>query len=100
MFIIDFDDTLFDTQRFKTARLHAMFELGVTEEDFWKSYQDATLSSGGHFTYTNERHAQMLMNYGYDFDVVYEAFQKTTEDLRMYLFTDTVSFLTSVRNTK
>lgn len=100
MFIIDFDDTLFDTQRLKTARLHAMSALGVSEEDFWKSYRDATVSPDGYFTYTNERHAQMLMNYGYDFEAVYEAFRKTTEDLRTYLFTDTIAFLTAIRNTK
>lgn len=97
MFIIDFDDTLFDTQRFKTARLNAMSALGVTEEDFWKSYQEASISQDGKFTYTNERHAQMLMNHGYDFDAVYRALQKTTEDLHLYLFTDTLSFLASVR---
>ena len=33
MFIIDFDDTLFDTHSFKKARLEAVAKLGISDED-------------------------------------------------------------------
>lgn len=100
MYIIDFDDTLFDTQRFKTARLHALSALGVTDEDFWKSYQDAGCPDNGQFTYSNERHAQMLTHYGYDIEIILDTLKKTIENLQPYLFADTLSFLTGLKETE
>ena len=46
MFIIDFDDTLFDTHAFKHARLEAVKNLGVSEDLYWETYKKARNDSG------------------------------------------------------
>ena len=66
MFIVDFDDTLFDTHAFKEARLLAVQRTGVSEEEFWHTYREARNSTDGLFTYSNERHAAILAARVYD----------------------------------
>jgi hypothetical protein len=36
MFIIDLDDTLLDTQSFKQARISALAQIGVSEDQYKK----------------------------------------------------------------
>ena len=55
MFIIDFDDTLFNTHAFKQARVEALRKLGVTEEIYKKSYQEAYNNSAGIYIYNNNK---------------------------------------------
>ncbi len=94
MFILDFDDTLFDTQAFKQARLDTMRELGVPEEVYWETYKQARNSSDGLFTYSNRRHADALGRQGYDQEKVLQAFQNITDNrLPEFLMSDTVDFL-------
>ncbi len=98
MFIIDFDDTLFDTQGFKAARLHAVEELGVSDEVYWETYREARNSSDGLFTYSDLRHAEMISRRGFDKDEVLAHLQTTTgEDLKDFLFPTTCDFLDGLK---
>ena len=47
MFIVDFDDTLFDTQSFKQKRKQVLKEVGVTEDDYNTSYKKGYISTDG-----------------------------------------------------
>lgn len=78
MIIIDFDDTLFDTQSFKLMRYKALARLGVTDNIYWDSYKKARNSSDGLFTYSNERHANELAKYGYKKEEVLNVLDHTT----------------------
>lgn len=101
MFIIDFDDTLFDTQAFKQARLLAVERLGVSEEEFWRTYRDARNDPDGNATYTNERHAETLALIGYDYAEVLAQLESTGGDeLYRYLFSHTIDFLEGLRTHK
>ena len=99
MFIIDFDDTLFDTQRYKRIRLECVQRLGVSEEEYWTTYKQARNSHDGIFTYSDERHTELLALLGYNHDEVLTALQETSapEALPEFLFEDTISFLDDVK---
>ncbi|HYE60030.1 MAG TPA: hypothetical protein VEA18_02510 [Candidatus Kapabacteria bacterium] len=97
MFIIDFDDTLFDTQRFKKARLDALLACGVSEAIFTESYIKARNNMTGAFTYSDRRHAEILAEYGFDEEKIYEAFMKITAQLPSFLFPDTILFLEKLK---
>ncbi len=99
MFIIDFDDTLFDTHALKLARRDALHELGVEEELFWRTYSEARNGAAGIFTYTNERHADVLAQHGVERESALQALIKTTsrEQLSTFLFSDTISGLEALR---
>lgn len=99
MFIIDFDDTLFDTQAFKHARMLAVEEFGVSEEIFWKTYQEARNSTGGVFTYSDKRHAHMLSLHGFDEGNVLSAFERISgEVLSNFLIPGAIKFLDFLKN--
>ncbi|OGH65673.1 MAG: hypothetical protein A3J66_01345 [Candidatus Magasanikbacteria bacterium RIFCSPHIGHO2_02_FULL_47_14] len=98
MFIVDFDDTLFDTQALKQARLEAVQQLGVSEEEYWESYREARNSHDGLFTYSDERHAEVLGARGYSRDEVLFQLKTTTGDmLPDFLFPDTIPFLQDLK---
>ncbi|MFA4830887.1 MAG: HAD family hydrolase [Patescibacteria group bacterium] len=98
MVIIDFDDTLFDTQAFKQARLEAVQRLGVSEEEYWETYRQARSGSGGFMTYSDERHAEMLTARGYNYCEILATLQETTGDaVKNFLFEDTVLFLKNIK---
>lgn len=98
MFIIDFDDTLFDTQAFKQARLDAVQRLGVSENEYWETYRIARNSADGAVTYTNERHAQVLSSRGYNENEVLQMLEETTgASVVNFLFDDTVAFLEKIK---
>lgn len=103
MFIIDFDDTLFDTHAFKQARYQALVPFGVGEELFWQTYREARSTPDGIFTYSNERHAAILAMRGVgEESTLLGALQSTTTvtSLRQFLFADTIMFLTGLRRLK
>ena len=79
MFIVDFDDTLFDTQAFKEARCRALKECGVSEELFWETYRQARHSPDGLSTYSNNRHAEILVERGFEKACVLDAFDRVTK---------------------
>ncbi|KKP59394.1 MAG: hypothetical protein UR53_C0002G0008 [Candidatus Magasanikbacteria bacterium GW2011_GWC2_34_16] len=98
MFIIDFDDTLFDTHAFKRARLEAVRELGVSEELYWQTYYVARNSANGFFTYSDERHAEVLAEQGFDKIKIYTALNKVTESkAKEVLDKETFVFLEKLR---
>ncbi len=97
MFIIDFDDTLFDTQAFKLARLEALKSIGVGEELFWQTYKQAYSDSNGKFTYNDRRHAQFLALAEFDEDKVFEKLAQVSDNLQKFLFVDAVDFLESLK---
>ncbi len=95
MFIIDFDDTLFDTEQFKQDRLMALEQAGVSREVFVKTQQQARCSEQANFEYTDERHARALGECGYDEAGMLQLLQQVwkQKDLSSYLFPDTQLFL-------
>ena len=99
MFIIDFDDTLFNTHDFKKVRMNALVASGVSQLDYQETYLEASKKNDV-FTYSNERHAELLSLRGYDQDRTLAALQETTgEILRDFLFPDTVEFIQKFKET-
>lgn len=97
MFIVDFDDTLFDTNAFKQARFEAVGRLGVSEDEFWESYRRARHSPDGRMTYSDERHAELLGEMGYNKDEVASVLIETHREIGQYLFPDALDFLAWLR---
>jgi len=93
MFIIDFDDTLFDTHAFKQARFEAVKLFGVSEEIFWETYQQARNSEDGKFTYCDERHAELLGEKGFERDKILSALQDVSAQIPSFLCDDVIDFL-------
>lgn len=92
MFIIDFDDTLFDTHAFKIARQKVLKNLGVSDEIYKKSYHEAYNNSLGKNTYNNQRHAAVLEMYGFDKRVVV-ALNELNTFAKDLLFPDAINLL-------
>lgn len=93
MFIVDFDDTLFDSHAFKQARIGELKSIGVTEEIFFKTYKQAYSDDEGNFAYNDRRHAQFLAVAGFDEDVSFEKLSLVSSRLADFLFSDTKDFL-------
>lgn len=89
MMIIDFDDTLFDTQSLKQATKRALSDVGVTAEDYDTSYRAARNAENGDMVYTTDRHIAALVDLGYDQATVAAALHAAhSVDLSAYLFPD------------
>lgn len=99
MFIIDFDDTLFDTQRYHRAHLEAVADLGVTPEVYWQSYRESRLDDEGNFVYNIERHAAQLKLKGFDEKEVKKRFDCLAERVKEFLFDDAHDFLKDLKST-
>jgi len=93
MFIVDFDDTLFDTYRFKRTRIQVLKKLGVSEELFWQTYREARNDAEGNFCYSDNCHAQMLERAGFDKQIMYAALQTVTVRMKEFLFVGAEEFL-------
>lgn len=98
MYIIDFDDTLFDTQAFKEARLQAMLGLGIDEKLFWETYYIARNNNDGIFTYSDVLHAQILSEYGYKEDEVLRFLHEITVRAKYFLLPGAIEFLSFLRD--
>lgn len=97
MFIIDFDDTLFNTHAFKQVRLRALLKLGVCDSDYHETYVEA-LKNNSLSTYSNEHHADLLALRGYSKEKVLLVLEETTgERLHEFLFPDTVEFIQKLK---
>ncbi|MBU1613020.1 HAD family hydrolase [Patescibacteria group bacterium] len=97
MFIIDFDDTLFNTEALKQAKLNAARNAGVSDKIFWESYVAARNNDNGAFTYTPEGHAKELAKRGFDEVKTVEAFGKVDDTMAQFVFPDAFDFLEKVR---
>ncbi|MFA6486558.1 MAG: HAD family hydrolase [Candidatus Magasanikbacteria bacterium] len=100
MFIIDFDDTLFDTYRFKQARLEAVKKFGVDENLYKETYARARLDQDGNYIYDDRRHAQILAASGFDEEVIFSAFAGVSARLKDFMLPGALDFLQSIRNLK
>ncbi len=101
MFIVDFDDTLFDTQAFKQKRKQVLKDVGVTDIDYDTSYKKGYVSNDGVYKYSNKTHASALSDLGYNYDLVYNALKTTTtkKSLVSFLFDDTIFFINYLKST-
>ena len=101
MFIIDFDDTLFNTRGkggFKEARNAELAKFGVGEEIYKETYLEARNHADGRCLYSNERHAEALSQRGFDKQVVLGALEKTTgERLKDFLALGAIEFLEDLK---
>ncbi|MFA7245417.1 MAG: hypothetical protein WC070_04555 [Candidatus Magasanikbacteria bacterium] len=100
MFIIDFDDTLFDTQKFKQELASSLLSLGIGEKLFWQTYAEARILSDGNFSYSFERHASILDREGFDYKQVLDNLNKVKEKINNFLFEDAIYFLESLKESK
>lgn len=99
MFIVDFDDTLFDTNRYKHERLLAVIKCGVSEELFQKTYRSSRQNSSGIFVYSDEVHADALEKEGFEKSKILNAFSSVNKVLESFVFSDTIFFLTELKKT-
>ncbi len=99
MFIVDFDDTLFKTERFKEARKAALLAVGVSEAIYDVTYQEARNSTDGLFTYSDQRHAEMIAKRRFDKQVVLDALVATTYNVKHFLDEEAEAFLTALKET-
>lgn len=97
MFIIDFDDTLFDTHAFKQLRQKTLQALGVSDEIYAKSYQEAYNNSLGVNTYNNNRHVEVLAQYGFDKQAILTTLDGLKTVIKDLLFPDAIYFLNSLK---
>lgn len=100
MFIIDFDDTLFNTRPgFKEARIAAVARLDISPEVYQETYGQARRTPEGIASYSNYRHAQILGTKGFDEAAVRAALETTTtpEKLRDLLYPEAHEFLQKLK---
>ncbi len=97
MFIVDFDDTLFETEKYKQARMQALRGCGVAEADFWETYQEARADASGLFAYSDERHAAMLARRGYTDGKIVCALQEKTASAKDFLDPEAHDFLADLK---
>ncbi len=98
MFIIDFDNTLFDTTAFRIELIKIFAEFGVTKEDFIYSADLAIHgATGTHYDYTVEGQIQILQKKGYQIPTAI-VLKKVKELLKTsFVYPDTISFLESLK---
>jgi len=97
MFIIDFDDTIFDSYLFKHARLKALKKIGVSEELFWQTYREARNDAQGNCCYSDRRHAQVLAAKGYGESDAFDALSSVTARMKDFLLFGVEDFLQSLK---
>ncbi len=99
MFIIDFDDTLFDTHQFKITMNSALASCGVNADDADWSYKAARNLPDGQFAYSHARRAEFLATRGYDASAIVNALGKisTVESLQAHLLPGVREFLETIK---
>lgn len=96
--LLDFDHTLFDTDRFFWIDLRSAFARFGVPDDAWETSYEAIWPSG----YSLAKHLDALARLGAIADssavkAMLDALEKTFSDLRPYLFPDVVGFLEAAR---
>lgn len=104
MFIIDFDNTLFNTTAsggFRDVRVKKLAEIRVNEELYSKTYMIARNTFEGLASYNDERHAEVLSQFGFDkkkvLDILDESIQPKV--LKTFLLPGVVEFLEELKRT-
>lgn len=97
--LLDFDHTLFDTDRFFWVDLKAAFARFGIPDDAWEKSYDAIWPLG----YSLAKHLEELARRGIVADpaaatAIREALEGTFSDLRPYLFPDVLGFLNAARH--
>lgn len=98
MIIIDFDDTLFDTESFKQARFKKLEKLGIDEDIYWETYKKARGNPDKSGNYSDEMHAQMLAEKGFNKEKVILALNSVTNRFKDFLFFDADGFLKKLKS--
>lgn len=93
MFIVDFDDTIFDTFRYKNARMDALAALGISRELSEETYQACRIG------YTDERHAALIAERGFALEAIEKAFADCQARAKEFVFPDTEPFLSFLKST-
>ena len=99
MFIIDFDDTLFDTRvGYEKERVKALNQFGVSTEQYRATYLQAR-AKGERIVYNHKLHARALGKLGLDEKKVYGVFKKFESKifLQRFLFRESIIFLKQLR---
>lgn len=97
MFIVDFDDTLFNTQKYHQERLTIINDLGVDQGLYWKTYKECRLDDQGRFVYNEETHAQKIADSGFDKNLILEKLADLKSRAKEFLFDDASSFLQDLK---
>lgn len=99
MFIIDFDDTLFDTQQFKITMNSALASCSVNVDDAEWSYKAARNLPDGQFAYSHARRAEFLATRGYDAGAIVIALENITspESLQAHVLPGAREFLEAIK---
>ena len=97
--LLDFDHTLFDTDRFFWVDLKSAFARFGIPDDAWEKSYEAIWSSG----YSLAKHLEELARLGTVADpsaakAMREALESAFSDLRPYLFPDVLEFLDAARD--
>ncbi len=92
MIVIDFDDTLFDTYRYKKERFSPLSKLGITLDVAQFTYKQIRATPG--IQYTNEVHAKFLGNLGYNEKEVVQVLEETAGSMiKKFVFSDAILLL-------
>lgn len=98
IFFIDFDDTLFDTKKFKKELIDVFKKNGISEAQFRESYY---ARKGGEDVFSPEAQIRMLKKkYNIDSRRLIFDFNDFIRDLSRFLFKDTASFLKKIKSKK
>lgn len=96
---IDFDDTLFNTKKFRDCLIKVFLDNGVKRKDFFATYYDYPVkTSHGLKKYDPDKQIEILTkNSKIKREILESDFKKLISHSSQYLFQDTLPFLRSFR---
>ncbi|MBH41089.1 MAG: hypothetical protein CL685_00040 [Candidatus Magasanikbacteria bacterium] len=100
MFILDFDDTLFNTHQFKKVRKNMVQSLGISDDMYYSSYLLARKDAQNRVTYSDKVHAEYLGSCGFDPSAVFSLLEGVTKQAHTFLFPETIKFLQTLKEKK
>jgi len=102
MFIIDLDNTLFNTygspDSFSDYRVKSLEDLGIDKKLYLEAYSQARLKDG-FMVYNDEQHAKVLAKYGFDKKEILKRLKKSHQKsvLKDMLYDDALLFLDNIK---
>lgn len=95
---IDFDKTIFDCYDFEKKLSNFFLSLGITKEDYEKSYLSSLHSySKTRYDYSLEEHLKIVLSYGYKLDFKKELKELNKLFSEIKLFDDSEFFLENMK---